>query len=109
MIDGVRRTHAMSVDDFNDLLAEFHASAEPGEVVGADDYGQAPWLWVKLMGNRYHLNADSTAEGVGRYLALLKQHGPRLTWTLVSNETGQVAFGPEKTVIPGFNFYRADM
>ncbi|HSU14630.1 hypothetical protein [Longimicrobium sp.] len=112
MMERVRRTNAISVEDLNAALAEFHEEGVDGETIaGANEEGPADWIWVKWLGNRYYLNGDTTWEGVGEYLELVKKHGSGLAWSLVPNgrgEINQVAFGPAKTVIPGFHFYRAD-
>jgi len=112
MMEQVRRAEPLSVDEFNTRLVEFGRDAGPGDTVGdAAKYGGKPWIWVKRLARRYHLNADATGEGVGEYLALSFQHGASLQWTIVANERGKmnkVAFGPDKREIPGFHFYRED-
>lgn len=109
MIERIRKAAAISVDALNTALAEFHEYAAPGETLaGPAEYGPTDWIWVKRLGNRYYLNADTTAEGVGVYLKLVTEHGPKLAWSVVANERGRmnkVAFGPARTVIPGFYFY----
>jgi hypothetical protein len=111
MIDRIPRPDAVKVDAFNDVLTEFADYAVAGSVIGSVEYGGADWVWVKHLGNRYYLNADTTLEGVRNYLALLDKHGPRLTWSVVENARGRrnkVAFGTGAEVIEGFYFYRAD-
>jgi hypothetical protein len=51
----------------------------------------------------------STREGVDEYVRLLDEAGGKLAWSVVENEKGvenKVAFGPDRTVIPGFYLYR---
>lgn len=113
MPEKIPRKHAIPVQEFNSLLAGFYADADPSDRLGETEFGDTPWLWVKFLGNRYFLNADSTAAGVGRYLELVKGSAGSLAWTTVLDEGGttknRVAFGPGAETIPGFHFYRADV
>jgi len=66
-------------------------------------------VWVKQLGWRYYLNADTTRDGVVKYIRLLDEAGGKLSWSVVPNERGvesKVAFGKERIVIPGFYLYR---
>ena len=98
---------AVSKSDFHTQLEAFLGSGR--DRVGDVKYGQTAWTWVKSLGNRYFLNADSTAEGVKAYLALVEEHGADLKWSVVMNERGRenkAAFGPDKQTVEGFYFYR---
>ena len=112
MMEKVRRADALTVNEFNARLVEFGRDAGPDDTVGdGKTYGGNAWIWVRRLGRWYHLNADSTGDGVAGYLGLWFQHGDSLQWTIVANERGKknkVAFGPELREIPGFYLYRED-
>jgi len=112
MMDQVRRADALTPDEFNARLVEFGRDARPGDTVGdAVKHGGKAWIWVRRLARHYHLNADSTGDGVAEYLGLWVRHGSSLQWTIVPNARGRmnkVAFGPEKREIPGFYLYRVD-
>lgn len=110
MIERIPRASAISRDAFHDLLAQWYEESAEGETIGdGSKYGGNDWIWVKFLGNRYHLSADTTRDGVRAYLSLLEAH-PKMPWAVVPNERGnpnKVAFGPDRIVYPGFYLYRA--
>lgn len=106
----ISKDEALTQESFHSELEEWYTESEPGAVIGdARKYGGKAWVWVRHLGNRYHLNADTTYEGVGEYLALLREQHGKLSWSVVENERGvknKVALGPGKQVVPGFYLYR---
>lgn len=93
---------------FEHALAEWAARAKSFDTIGdTSSRGQTPWVYVRSDGNLYYLNADSTKPAVDEYLRLLAAD-PQLSWTIVANRNGRlnkVAFGRDRTVIPGLYFY----
>ncbi len=64
-------------------------------------------MWIQHGARRFHLNADTTRERVGEYLAMLARE-PELQWTVVRERAGRlttVVFGRRQQVIPGFYLY----
>ena len=95
-------------DEFERKLREWYAASEPRDTVGPPaNYPGRGWVFALEFGRRFRLHADSTREGVGRYLELLELY-PGMDWWVGVNERGgknKVSFGPEREVIPGFYFY----
>ncbi|HYW05387.1 MAG TPA: hypothetical protein VE913_00445, partial [Longimicrobium sp.] len=110
-MEHVPRKEAIARDRFHDILRAWFDESDAGELVGDTDvYDGTDWVWVKFLGNRYHLNADTTHEGVGGYLQLVAAHGETLSWSAVAGARGKVnkvAFGPDGITVPDFNLYRA--
>jgi len=98
---------ALTKPEFHARLRAFLATGR--EVIAPGERANAPWVWVKSLGNRYYLNADSTRDGVAAYIARVDAEGDSIRWFTVQNERGRenkVAFGEDQEVIPGFYFYR---
>jgi len=98
---------ALTKPEFHARLREFLVTNQA--VVAPSEHANAPWVWVKSLGNRYYLNADSTRDGVAAYIARVDAEGDSIRWSVVENERGRVnkaAFGEDREVIPGFYLYR---
>lgn len=113
MMEAVSRTEALTVSAFHASLREFvEESYDNGDATVGDTAGrgQKAWVWVKRLGHRYYLNADTKVGGVAEYLALVDQYGDDISWEVVPNRdsvVNKVAFGPDRRVIPSLYFYRA--
>lgn len=96
---------------FDEALYAWSATAKPGETVGdTTRRGQTPWLHIAHAGGLFYLNADSTKDGVDKYLGVLREE-PRAEWTVVANNRGvlnKAAFGTSQRIIKKFYMYRAD-
>ena len=110
-MERITKADALSRERFHEELRDWMAHNQTGATIGdADGYGGKAWLWIKYLGNRYHLNADTTHSGVAEYLGLLAEHEENLRWAVVANARGgnnKVAFGPDQDTIAGFYLYRA--
>lgn len=98
---------AINRPEFHRALADFLESGSA--TVGDARFGHTPWVWVKHLGHKYYLNADSTAVGVAAYLSLVEAAEGDLLWSVLENATGQetkAAFGPDQAVVQGFYLYR---
>lgn len=107
MIRRNTRDTALARPEFHRALADFLQSGKA--TIGDASFGQTAWVWVKHQGNRYHLNADSTAAGVAAYLSLVETLGEDLQWSVVENARGRknrAGFGPDEAVVEGFYLYR---
>jgi len=108
MIDKNTSAEALSRREFDSELREWLGYSDSPFIGDAERFGGRAWLWVRQLGWRYYLNADTTREGVAEYVRLLDKAG-KLSWSVVPNEKGvenKVAFGPDQIVIPGFYLYR---
>ena len=97
----------MKKPEFHEALRAFLATG--AHVLAPGEHAQTPWVWVKSLGHKYYLHADSTREGIQGYVALVDEMGDNLCWCAVANERGRqnkAAFGPEKVIVPGFYLYR---
>ena len=108
-MEHVPRRSPLARDEFHDLLRRWHADADPADRV-RDDAGEDEeahdgddWVWVKFLGNRYYLHADTTCEAVGRYLEHLAAAGESIRWQAAPG--GVVAVGGEP--VEGFVLVRA--
>jgi hypothetical protein len=96
-------------EELHDRLRAWHADADDGDTVrdeavaDEDTYDGEDWVWVKYMGNRYCLDAGSTREGVGEYLARLATAGESIRWQAAPGEVVSVSGAP----IDGFVLVRA--
>lgn len=104
----IGRQDAITREQFDSTLREWLETAQAGEWIGdRQGRGQAPWVFVRVLGRLYHLNADSNREGVREYVGMLAVDS-ELAWTIVPNQKGRqnkVAFGSEQRKIPRFFFY----
>lgn len=91
------------------MLRDWHAEAGENERVSDEDvYDGDDWVWIKHLGNRYYLHASTTAAGVGRYLALLRDDGESIRWHASPGEGDrEVGFGMEGAPVEDFLVYRA--
>lgn len=111
----VSRFEALSRSSFHAQLREWYEGAFDGDTVGdSSSYRGRPWVWVRHEGGLYHLDADTTHEGVGEYVDLLDAYGDGLAWSAApgargSGRPGEVAFGPERRTLPGFLLHRAEV
>lgn len=93
--------------EFHEVLREFLTSGQL--VIAPGEHATTAWLWVKTLGNRYYLHADSTRDSVSAYLARVDAEGDSIRWSAVKNARGRpnkVAFGDDQETIPGFYLYR---
>ena len=112
-MEHVPRRAPIPRDEFHALLREWHADAMDDEVIrdpGVDDedaYDGDDWVWVKHLGNRFYLHADTTHAGIERYLELLGAEGDSIRWNAAPG-TGDrpVAIGTDGEDIPEFRLYR---
>jgi hypothetical protein len=77
---------------------------------GRDGDGRAPWVHVRDGHALYKLHADTKRQGVADYLALVRQHGDDLAWTVVASQSGKpsaVAYGPTAQKVRRFYLYVA--
>jgi hypothetical protein len=98
---------ALTKAEFHRLLESFLATSS--QVIAEKEHGQTPWVWVKSLGGRFYLHADTTREGVDHYMRLIEELGDLLKWHVIKNERGRmnkVAFGDNKIVIPGYYMYK---
>lgn len=106
----VGRSEALSRGHFHSVLREWYETAYHGEVVGDAAGSRRAWVWVRHQGSRWHLDADTTHEGVGEYLELLDAYGEGLAWSVAARSAGSggnVVFGPERRRIDGFRLHCA--
>jgi hypothetical protein len=106
------KSNPFSRTHFHTILRHWY-DHNPDEktIAGANSpkYKGKPWVWVEDGGTLFHLNSDTTREGVEAYLTYVDQYGDNLLWTVVQNKSGKmnkIAMGPEKRVESGFYFYR---
>ena len=112
-MEHVPRRSAIPRDEFHDALRAWHADASEGEVIretstsDEDLYDGDDWVWVKHLGNRFYLHADTTRAGIGRYLEILDSEGDSIRWSAAPG-TGDrpVAIGAAGEVIDEFRLYR---
>jgi hypothetical protein len=94
--------------EFTELLRRwFDRTSEP-TIGDPGKFGGKAWVWVRLDGQRCHLNADSTRAGIGRYLQLARELGPKLPWRVVANNRGRVnkvVIEPSGEPTPGLFLY----
>lgn len=112
-MEHVPRKSALPRDEFHEALRAWHADAMEDDVVRApaplyeDVYDGDDWVWVKHLGNRYYLHADTRYEGVTRYLGLLDAEGESLRWQAAPGSgERQVTFGADGAEIEGFRLLR---
>jgi hypothetical protein len=92
---------------FEARLRRWYELTDEARVGDESSFGGTPWVWVQQGARRFHLNADTTREGVGEYLAMLTRE-PELQWTVVRGRAGRltkVVFGHRQQGIPGFYLY----
>lgn len=112
-MEHVPRRSAIPRDEFHEALRAWHADASDGEVIretstsDEDLYDGDDWVWVKHLGNRFYLHADTTHAGIERYLDLLDAEGDAIRWSAAPG-TGDrpVAIGADGEIIPEFRLYR---
>jgi hypothetical protein len=76
-----KKSEAIPRREFHERLREWSQTTEDGDRVGdAAGYGGKPWVWIQSSDNRYHLNADTTHEGVAAYLDVLEKYGEDIKW-----------------------------
>jgi hypothetical protein len=110
-MDRNEKSTALTREEFHRQLRAWHGGTEEGdEIGGGQAHARTPWIWVKHLGNRYYLHADTSHQGVSAYLELLDRCGEDSAWSVVENARGRVnkaAFGPDRVVVPGFYMYRS--
>ena len=108
-MEHVPRKSPLPREEFHAMLREWHAEAAENECVSDEDvYDGDDWVWIKHLGNRYYLHARTTAAGVGRYLALLRDDGESIRWHASPGEGDrEVGFGMAGAPVEDFLVYRA--
>jgi len=109
MIERNTASEALSRHEFDNELREWLDYSDSAVIGDAEKFGKKAWVWVKQLGWRYYLNADTTRDAVAEYIRLLDEAGGKLSWSVVPNERGvenKVAFGPTQRKIEGFYLYR---
>ncbi len=113
-MEHVPRRAPVPRDEFHVLLRQWHADAMDDEVIrdpGVDDedaYDGDDWVWIKHLGNRFYLHADTTHAGVGQYLERLAADGESLRWHAPPGAGDRpVGFGADGAVIEEFRLFRA--
>ena len=93
------RAAALTKQAFHEALRAWLAASvtptigEPGAAKGR------PWVIVVDNGRYFHLDADTTRQGVWGYLHSVERYGDDITWTVRKPTRGvrdQVAFGPHQ-------------
>jgi hypothetical protein len=113
-MEHVSRRSPLPRDEFHAALRAWHADAPDGEVIretstsDEDLYDGDDWVWVKHLGNRFYLHADTTRAGIERYLQILDAEGETIRWSAAPG-TGDrpVSVGADGEVIEEFRLYRA--
>lgn len=92
---------------FEARLRRWYEPTDEARIGDDSSSGGTLWVWIQQGGRRFHLNANTTQEGVGEYLAMLTRE-PKLKWAVVRGRAGRlmkVVFGRRQQVIPGFYLY----
>lgn len=66
------------------------------------------WVWVRDGHRLARLNADTTRDAVGEYLALVRSAPADIEWHVVPSARGRltkIAFGPDRIILPSFHLY----
>ena len=74
---------------FEARLRRWYELTDDARVGDDSSFGGTPWVWIQNGARRFHLNADTTREGVGEYLAMLTRE-PELQWTVVRGRAGRL-------------------
>lgn len=88
-------------------LRRWYEPTDEARIGDDSSSGGTLWVWIQQGGRRFHLNANTTQEGVGEYLAMLTRE-PELKWAVVRGRVDRlmkVVFGRRQQVIPGFYLY----
>jgi hypothetical protein len=105
------RSEPIRQDEFHRALGEWFEGAEPAHTIGdTSQRGQTAWVWIRHLGHRYYLNADTRYDCVGEYLALLKENGGKLEWRVGPNLTtrreNKTLFGRDQRQLDCMYLYR---
>jgi len=93
------RANALSKEAFHCLLHAWYLAGTERTVGEAGTTKGRPWLLIVDGGRYFHLDADTTRQGVWGYLHSVSRYGDDLTWTVRKITPGvraQVAFGPHR-------------
>lgn len=106
---GIPRGHECADrGDFTELLRWWLESTDEQTVGDVGTFGGKAWVHVAVGGVGCHLNADTSRQGVRRYLELVGEHGSRLPWFVIANSKGKVnrvALGPEREKVKRLYLY----
>jgi hypothetical protein len=113
-MEHVPRKAPLTRDEFHAALRAWHADAMDDDVIRPppsryeEVYDGDDWVWVKHLGNRFYLHADTSFPGVTRYLELLAAEGESLRWQAPAGSgEREVVFGAGCVAIEGFRLLRA--
>lgn len=108
MRKNTKRT-AISFTDFESMLFQWLKESDNTETIGdKGNFGKKAWVFVRHNDRLYHLNADTTHNGVEEYFRVKQEDGNY--WFIVTNRNSKlnkVAFGKNRTIIPGLYLYLA--
>lgn len=93
------RADALGKEAFHQMLRAWYLASTARTVGELGTTKGRPWLLLVDGGRYFHLDADTTRQGVWGYLDSVRRYGDDLTWTVRKATPGvraQVAFGPHQ-------------
>lgn len=109
MLQQNTRESAIRREDFHRALRTWLDESLDDRIGDPESHAGNAWLWVRHGGDHYYLNADTTRDGIRRYVRLVADDGGDPDWTMKDSEEGvreRVAVGRDRRIIDGFEFYR---
>ncbi len=102
------RESAVRREEFHTELRHWLNDSFETTIGDPETFGGKPWLWVRHGGDHFYLDADSSRDGVRRYLRIVDEQEGNPDWTMVPVEPGireRVAIGRERETVIGFFFF----
>jgi hypothetical protein len=104
-----RDTHCESKAEFAELLRRWYDSTEEKTIGDLNVVkGVTTWVTVRTGGRDFRVHADTTRDGIRRYLELAGLHGPTLAWYVEPSRTGKinkVCVEPDRSATKGIFIY----
>lgn len=104
-----RDTHCESKAEFAELLRGWYDSTDEktiGDLTAVT--GVTTWVTVRTGGRDFRVHADTSRDGIRRYLELVGLHGPTLAWHVEPSRSGninKVCVEPDKSPTKGLFVY----
>jgi hypothetical protein len=93
------RPEALTKQALHEALRTWYVSSTAATIGEPAASKSRPWVLVVDGGRYFHLDADTTRQGVWGYLHTVEKYGDDLVWTVRKPTRGvrpQVAFGPHQ-------------
>jgi len=105
-------TRCSSKHEFEQLLRRWYDETEERTLGDLDTHpGVTSWIFVQASGHEVKVHADTNRDAVRRYLELVGEHGPGLTWHVRHGNRGtlnKICIEPDARPTKGLFLYTVE-